>query len=72
MASEAFERSEQVSKAHPNMEITDAHMELARNPSLKVRRGTTEGQADEKKEERMKFRVGNWLKKVVRNLKADS
>ena len=70
VASEAFEQSEKVSKAHQNIEITDAHGKLARRPSRKVRRGTGEGQGDEKKKKGT--RIGKWLEKIVRNLKAVS
>ncbi|CAF9924239.1 MAG: hypothetical protein ALECFALPRED_002714 [Alectoria fallacina] len=69
VASEAFERSEKVSKAHQNIEITDAHGKLARRPGWKVRRGTGEGQGDEEKKG---TRIGKWLEKIGRNLKAES
>lgn len=36
VASEAFEQSEKVAKAHQTIEITDAHRELARRPSRKT------------------------------------
>ena len=71
VASEAFEQSEKVSKAHKNIEITDAHKNLTRRPSREVRCGTSEDQAGEKKMRQMRSRIGEWLEKVVRNLKAE-
>lgn len=71
VASEAFEQSENVSKAHPNIEITDAHAGLARRRSRKVRRGIGEKHASEKKKGQMRSRIGELLKKVLENLKAE-
>lgn len=59
-AADAFEQSENVAKAHPKIQITDAHAELAR------RRGPE--QADGKVKGRLGLRVGG-LMKVVRDLK---
>ena len=67
IASEAFEQSEKMSRAHPRIQITDAHEKLARRPSRKERRGTAEDQAAEKGKGRMR----KWLEKVVRNLEAE-
>lgn len=69
-ASEAFEQSEKVSKAHPNIEITNAHAKLAKRRSRHIRRDTDKNQAGEKKG-RMRSRISKWLEKVVQNLYAE-
>lgn len=61
-ASEAFEQGENVSKAHQKIQITDAHVGLARRPSSK---GRGPEQADGKVKGRMGLRVGGLIKKVV-------
>ena len=72
VASEAFDQSEKMSKAHQHIEITDAHEKLARRPSRKVRRSAGEDQDGEKKKKgQMRSRIGEWLEKAVRNLKAE-
>ena len=71
VASEAFEQSENVSQAHEKIQITDAHVELARRPSLKERRGAGREQVDGNMKAWMGFRVGVLMKKVVRNLKGE-
>lgn len=70
VAGEAYEQSEKASKAHQNVEITDAHVKMARRPGRKVRRDTGENQAGEKGADEIS-RIGKWLEKVVRNLKAE-
>lgn len=54
VASEAFEQSEKVAKAHQSIEITDSHRALAKRPGRKARRGTGDDQAGEKKKGRMR------------------
>ena len=71
VASEAFEQSEKVVKAHQSIEITDAHRDLARRSTRRTRRGTGESQAGEKKKGRMTSRIGKILGKVVGNLKVE-
>lgn len=67
-AAEAFEQSENVSKAHQKIQITDAHAELTRRPSSK---GRGLEQANGKVKGRMGLRVGGLIKKVVRDLKGE-
>lgn len=67
-AAEAFEQSENVSKAHQKIQITDAHVGLTRRPSLK---GGGPEQADGKVKRRMGLRVGGSIKRVVRDLKGE-
>ena len=71
VASEAFEQSEKVSKAHKNIEITDAHEKLARRPNRGVRYGSGKDEAGKKKMRQIRSRIGEWLEKVVRKLKAE-
>lgn len=68
-ASEAFEQSEKLSKAHQNIEITDAHEKLATRPRRKV--STGEDQAGQKKKGRRRPRISSWLEEVLRNSKAE-
>ena len=46
VAGEAFEQSENLSKAHPSIEITDAHAGLARGAGAKVRRSRSAERGD--------------------------
>ena len=46
IASEVSERSEKVLKTHASIDIIKAHIEPARNPSLKERRGTIGGRLE--------------------------
>lgn len=72
VADEAFEQAEKESKAHRSIEITNAHHQLARRPSRKVRRCTGADQAGaEKRNGRMRSHIGKWLDKVVQSLKAE-
>lgn len=70
LASEAFEQSEKVLKAHQSIEITDAHRELAKRPGRKARRGAGGDQAGEKKMGRMRRRIGKLLERIM-NRKAE-
>ena len=71
VASEAFEQSEKMSKAHQHIEITDAHEKLARRPSRKLRHSAGGDQDGGKEKGQMRSRIGEWLERVVRNLKAE-
>lgn len=72
VAGEAFEQSENSSKAHPSIEITDAHAGLAGGAGAKVRRSRSEERGDGevkvkgKGKGRMGSRVGGLMKRVVR------
>lgn len=70
VASEAFEQSENLLKAHPSIEITDAHAGLAGGAGAKVRRSRSEergdGEVKVKGKGRMGSRVGGLMKRVVR------
>ena len=70
LARDAFEQSENVSKAHPTIEVTDAHVKLATRHSRKVKRGTGEDEAEEKTDG-MRYRIGKWLQEIMRDLKAE-
>ena len=67
VAKEAFEQSESVSKAHQKIMVTDAHAGLARGSNSKLEHRIRGDQTGEKKEGRMRSRVGSLMNKVVRN-----
>ena len=70
-ASEAFEQSEDVLKAHPKIEITDAHAALVRRLSSNVRHHRSEEQSGEREKKRMGSRFGSKVKKLVQDLKGE-
>ena len=70
-ASQAFEHSENVLKAHQKIEITDAHAALARHPSSNLGRTESEDQAGKGENVRMGFRFCSKVKKLVQNLKGE-
>ena len=70
-ASQAFEQSEKLLKAHRKIEITDAHAALARYPISTLGRTGSEEQAGKVENGRMGSRFRSKVKKLVRNLKGE-
>ena len=70
-ASQAFEQSEKLLKAHQKIEITDAHAALVRRPSSNVGRNRSEEQAGKEENGRMGSRFCSKVKKLVQNLKGE-
>ena len=70
-ASQAFEQSENVLKAHQKIEITDAHAALARYPSSNLERTESEKEAAMEENGRMGSRFCSKVKKLVQNLKGE-
>ena len=70
-ASQAFEQSEKLLKAHQKIEITDAHAALVRHPSSNVGRTRSEEQAGKEENGRMGSRFCSKVKKLVQNLKGE-
>ena len=68
-ASQAFEQSEKLLKAHRKIEITDAHAALARHASSKLGRTGSEEQAGKEVNGWVGSRFCSMLKKLVQNLK---
>ena len=70
-ASQAFEHSENVLKAHKKIEITDAHAALARHPGSNLGRTESEEQAGKEENGRMGSRFCSKVKKLLQNLKGE-
>ena len=70
-ASQAFEHSENVLKAHQKIEITDAHAALTRHPSSNLGRTKSKEQAGKEENRRMGSRFCSKVKKLVQNLKGE-
>ena len=68
-ASQAFERSEGLLKAHRKIDITDAHAALARHPSSDLGRPESEDQPGKGAKGRMGSRFCSKMKRLLQNLK---